>query len=75
MSEQTIVCDTSESIEMFNLLSMKYALKLEIAGLKHSRGSVYALAKKRFGFKGNKQSVLTQLTALIESKMPKQVTA
>lgn len=51
--------------EMFHLLQLKYALKLEIVGLKHSRGSVYAYVKKHFGFKGNKQKVLDQLISMI----------
>lgn len=57
----------------FQILAMRSALKLEIAGLKHSRGSVYALVKKRFGFKGNKQRVLDQLNAYIEENiLPKE---
>lgn len=48
-------------MELYNLLRLKSALKLEVAGMKHSRGSVYAKVKKDFGFKGNKESVLNQL--------------
>lgn len=54
--------------KVFHLLQLKYALILEIKGLRHSQGSAYAYVKKRFGFKGNKQRVLDQLVALIESK-------
>jgi hypothetical protein len=50
---------------MFQMLSQKYALKLEMKGLKHSRGSVYAHVKRQYGFKGNKASVLAQLETLI----------
>lgn len=53
---------------MFHLLQLKYALKLEIVGLRHSQGSVYAYIKRLYGFKGSKQKVLDQLVALIESK-------
>lgn len=53
----------------FQILAMRSALKLEIKGLKHSRGSVYALVKKRFGFKGNKKRVLEQLNAYIEENI------
>jgi hypothetical protein len=35
-----IVCDTPDKIFAFQLLSMRSALKLEILGLKFSRGSV-----------------------------------
>ncbi len=56
---------------MFQLLQWKYALKLEMIGLRHSSGrSVYAHVKRQLGFKGNKASVLTQLCAYIEERMP-----
>lgn len=53
----------------FQVLAMRSALKLEILGIKHSRGSVYALVKRRFGFKGNKNRVLEQLNAYIEENI------
>jgi uncharacterized protein (DUF2141 family) len=47
---------------------MASGLKLEIQGLRYSRGrTCYALAKSEFGFKGNKAKVLTQLQAHIET--------
>jgi len=36
----SIVCDTPDKILAYQLLAIRSALKLEIAGLKHSRGSV-----------------------------------
>ena len=57
----------TENISMYHLITLKHALKLECKGLKHSRGSVYAHVKKTFGFKGNKASVLEQLTTHIEA--------
>ena len=56
-----------DNIALYRLLTLKAALKLECLGMKHSQGSVYALVKREFGFKGNKASVLAQLTAHIES--------
>jgi len=56
-----------DNIAMYRLLTLKAALKLECLGMKHSRGSVYALVKQEFGFKGNKASVLAQLTAHIDT--------
>jgi hypothetical protein len=54
--------ETKEDLEMYNLLRIKGALKLEVAGMKHSSGkSVYAYVKRQFGFKGSKESVLQQL--------------
>ena len=64
----TTVIDTQEGLEMYNLLRLKGALKLEVAGMKHSRGSVYAKVKKDFGFKGSKESVLNQLINYINNK-------
>ena len=64
----TTVIDTKEELEMYNLLRLKSALKLEVAGMKHSKGSVYALVKRRFGFKGSKESVLQQLINHINTK-------
>jgi hypothetical protein len=62
-----MVITGERNIAMYRLLTMKAALKLECMGMKHSKGSVYALVKQEFGFKGNKQRVLEQLTAHIES--------
>jgi hypothetical protein len=40
----TTILDTPEQIELFHLLQMKYALRIEIrTGLRHSRGSVLKL--------------------------------
>lgn len=56
-----------DDIAMFRILALKSALKLECKGLKHSQGSVYALVKREFGFKGNKARVLEQLVAHIDA--------
>lgn len=60
--------DTPQEIELFHLSSQKTALKLEMLGMKHSRGSVYAHLKRTHGWKGNKEKVLAQLEALIKEK-------
>ena len=52
--------------QIYNMLAQKSALKLELAGLKHSRGSVYAHVKRTYGLRGNKQSVYTQFCELCE---------
>lgn len=62
--EATII--TGNNINLFRLLSMKNAIKLEIKGLRNSRGSVVALCKKEFGFKGSKEKVLEQLEKRIQ---------
>ena len=52
--------------KIFNMLAQKSALKLELQGLKMSRGSVYAHIKRTYGLRGNKQSVYTQFCELCE---------
>lgn len=59
------VIDTPEGIRAWHLLSQRSALRLEIMGLRHSRGSVSAHLKKTYGFKGNKQKVLEQFEAML----------
>ena len=57
--------NTPEQIEQYRRAVLYQALKLETMGLKHSKGSVYALIKKQFNLKGNKASVLNQFGQLI----------
>ena len=55
---------------MYRLLALKGALSLECKGLKHSRGSVYALIKREFGLRGNKQrSVIRFLMSYVEGEI------
>ena len=44
---------TGEGVNVFNLLAIKGALKLEKVGLKHSRGSVRKIAKQLTGLHTN----------------------
>ena len=62
----TTVITGKDNIAMFRLIQLKHALHLEVKGLKHSRGSVYALVKREFGLRGNKRSVYTQFCELVE---------
>lgn len=57
---------THVEVPIFQLMQWKYGLRLEIQGLKMSRGSVYAHVKKKLGWRGNRQAILTQLEELIE---------
>ena len=59
---------TGAHIPLYRLMVMASGLKLEIKGIRFSRGrTCYALAKSEFGFKGNKAKVLAQLQAHIEA--------
>lgn len=54
---------TGDDIRLYRLHVLRAALELEIKGLKRSRGpTAYSIAKSEFGFRGNRQKVLDQLT-------------
>ena len=55
-----------DAVSIFRLITIKHALKLETMGMKHSRGSVYAMVKREFNLHGNKQSVYDQFVTLSE---------
>lgn len=64
------VISGEENIKAFRILTMRSALRLEVKGMKASRNvNAYMLAKKEFGFKGNKQKVLDQLNTWIEENI------
>lgn len=48
-------------------LAIKYAVALEAKGIRYSRGSVYALAKRTFDVTGNKARVATQVATIVDS--------
>ena len=60
------VCDTPEQIDMFRLLSLRSALKLECLGMKRRGQSAYSIIKAEYGFTGNKKSVLEQMEQIIK---------
>lgn len=64
--EELIVIDTPNKIQGFHMMRLKYALHLEMMGLKNSRGSVYAYIKRKYGLKGNKQKVYDQFVKMVE---------
>jgi hypothetical protein len=63
-----IVID-GEHVQIFELLALKGALKLEILGMKRRGASAYSVAKS-MGFKGNKQKVYEQLCEYLKSLKP-----
>ena len=64
----------AEDIGLYRLIVMKHGLNLECMGFPKSRSpSCYTLAKREFGFKGNKKKVLAQLTAHIEALKQERV--
>lgn len=56
-----------DNIKMFRLLSLKAGLKIEMKGMRVSRGrTCYSIIKDEFNLKGNKQKVLTQFEDIIK---------
>ena len=75
MNEESIMLNTPGSIAMFRLLSLKYRLKIELAGIKFRGGSTFAYVKREFGLKGNKQKVYDQFAEFIEQVKSGEVEA
>ena len=65
MTEQVIVLDKPEQIDLARLLTLKHALRLEILGLQRRGRSVYSIVKSEFSLRGSKQRVLDQLEQLV----------
>ena len=58
---------TPEQIERYRLATLRAALKLEILGMKRSRGpSAYAILKKE-GFTGTRADILEQINKQLEN--------
>ena len=67
-----MIADTPYKIELYALLSLRAALRMEVAGLKGRGKSAYAIAKQELGIKGNKQKVLDQVNQMIQSMKEQQ---
>tara|TARA_R100001594_G_C3963456_1_gene245969 strand:+ start:207 stop:392 length:186 start_codon:yes stop_codon:yes gene_type:complete len=53
------------AIELYVLRTLRKALELEGMGIKFKGPSRMSIAKKQYGLKGNRQSILKQLDELI----------
>lgn len=53
-------------IKRFHMTAQLKALRLEILGFKHSKGSVYAHVKRTYGLKGDRHDVAIQLLEMIQ---------
>ncbi len=60
-----MILTTPDQIARYRLATLRAALKLEIAGMKRSRPSAYAILKKE-GFTGTRAAVLQQLNDQLE---------
>ena len=53
--------------KLARLLTLKAALRLEIAGMKRRGRSAYSIIKSEYGLKGNKKNVLSQIQTIIDT--------
>ena len=60
-----MVITESNQIMHFRLLALRSGLRLEIKGLRRSGRSFYAIIKKEFDLKGNRESVLEQFDEML----------
>ena len=67
-----MIADTPYKIDLYALLSLRAALRMEVAGLKGRGKSAYSIAKQELGVKGNKQKVLDQVNQMIQSMKEQQ---
>jgi hypothetical protein len=62
------ILDTPDQIARYRLATLRAALRLEIAGMKRSRGpSAYAILKKE-GFTGTRADILEQINKQLENQ-------
>lgn len=64
----SMVFDTPEGIEFFQLVARRGALKMETLGMKRRGQSAYSICKEAYGLKGSRENVLSQMDAMIERK-------
>ena len=60
-----MVITESNQIMHVRLLALRSGLRLEIKGLRRSGRSFYAIIKKEFDLKGNRESVLEQFDEML----------
>ena len=62
-----MIIDKPEQIALYQMLVLRSALKLEMVGLKMSKGrTAYSAIKQMFSIKGNRQKVLNIFNEIIE---------
>ena len=68
------IIDKPEQIELWNLLVLRSALKLEMLGLTISRKkTAYSAIKQMFNLKGNRQKVLDTFNEIIEQQQKGEI--
>jgi hypothetical protein len=60
-------CITGDSIDFYRMLTLKQGLRLEIVGMRMTRGrTCYSIIKEEYGLKGNKRRVFAQFEELCQ---------
>jgi hypothetical protein len=64
-----MVIDEGSKIGFFRMVTLRAAVKLEVAGMRRNGKSACSIARQEFGLKSTKKrDVLEELSALIEAK-------
>ena len=64
----SIIADTPEKIELYRMLVLRSLLKLEIKGIKLSKGrTAYATIKTEYNIGGNRMRVLEFISDMINA--------
>ena len=64
-----IIADTPQKIDLYQMLVLRSALKLEILGIKvgkRGQRTAYSAIKHLFNLKGNRQKVLDKVNEIIQ---------
>ena len=62
------IATKKEDINLFRIITLRSALKLEIAGMRRRGRSAYSILKEEFNLIGNMKSVLADVEQLIAQK-------
>ena len=69
----TVVLDTPEKQELARLIALRSAMRMEVKGFRmtNKAPTAYSILKKEYGFKGNKQKVLDQVSEILDKVLEK----
>ena len=68
-----MIADTPEKIDLYRMLVLRSLLKLEIKGIKMSKGrTAYATIKKEYNIRGSRKRVLDFISDVINTIQQQQ---
>ena len=62
-----MIAENIYQIQLYKLLTLRAALRLEVVGMKGRGRSAYSILKEELGMKGNKQKVLDQVNKMVQA--------